>query len=92
MRRRAGIFLQAVGLTVTHPATGKEVSVRVEEMARFEKLRRRAFTLFSFLLVGLTVYPVDRCGVGPRLDYYRRESSIVLTIKKYTFINRIAHR
>ena len=42
VRRRAGLFLQAVELSLPHPVTGEPVRVRAPEMARFEKLRARA--------------------------------------------------
>ena len=42
VRRKAGLFLQALELTLPHPITGKPLTVRSQEMARFEKLRARA--------------------------------------------------
>ena len=42
VRRRSGLYLQAVELSMPHPVTGAPLSVRAPEMARFGKLRDRA--------------------------------------------------
>ena len=42
VRRRAGLFLQALELSLPHPVTGEVVSASAPEMARFAKLRERA--------------------------------------------------
>jgi len=42
VRRRAGLFLQALEVTLPHPLTGEALSVRAGEMARFGKLRAKA--------------------------------------------------
>ena len=42
VRRRAGLFLQALEVTLPHPVTGDTLSVRACEMARFGKLRAKA--------------------------------------------------
>ena len=42
VRRRSGLFLQAVELSLPHPLTGETLSARAPEMARFGKLRARA--------------------------------------------------
>ena len=42
VRRRAGLFLQALEISLPHPATGRTLRVRAPEMRRFAKLRERA--------------------------------------------------
>ena len=42
VRRRAGLFLQALEIRLPHPATGQPIRVRAPEAARFGKLRARA--------------------------------------------------
>ena len=42
VRRKAGLFLQALEVTLPHPITGDTLSVRAGEMARFGKLRAKA--------------------------------------------------
>ena len=48
VRRRAGLFLQALELSLPHPITGVILRVQAPEMARFEKLRARAASGASF--------------------------------------------
>ena len=42
VRRKAGLFLQALELAFPHPVTGNPLVVTAPEMERFEKLRTRA--------------------------------------------------
>lgn len=48
VRRRAGLFLQALGISLPHPITGKTLSVQAAEMGRFDKLRARAASGAAF--------------------------------------------
>ena len=48
VRRRAGLFLQALEVTLPHPVTGDTLSVRACEMARFGKLRAKAASGAAF--------------------------------------------
>ena len=42
VRKRAGLFLQAVQISLAHPVSGVALSAHAPEMARFGKLRARA--------------------------------------------------
>ena len=42
VRRKAGLFLQAVEISPPHPITGDELRAHAPEMGRFDKLRERA--------------------------------------------------
>ena len=42
VRRKAGLFLQAVEISLPHPITGDELRAHAPEMGRFDKLRERA--------------------------------------------------
>ena len=42
VRKRSGLFLQAVEIVLPHPVTGEVLSARAPEMARFDRLRARA--------------------------------------------------
>ena len=48
LRRRAGLFLQSLELSLRHPITGALLDVRAPEMARFGKLRARAASGAAF--------------------------------------------
>ena len=42
VRRKAGLFLQAIELSFPHPITGEVLRTRAPELARFSRLRARA--------------------------------------------------
>ena len=48
VRRRAGLFLQAVEISLPHPLTAKRLCARAVEMSRFGRLRRRAASGAAF--------------------------------------------
>ena len=48
VRRRAGLFLQALEVALPHPVTGEPLRVRAAEMARFGKLRAKAASGAAF--------------------------------------------
>ena len=48
VRRRAGLFLQAVKISLPHPLTAERLCARAPEMSRFGRLRRRAASGAAF--------------------------------------------